>query len=200
MARYRNSRIIPIILIVFISVIAIAALVSLARAVFFSGTPQTAEQVDVSREALLSTDADRRVTMTVRGPIVADESFQSYRITVTPNARSLVTYTGYLDRVVDEVRLPNNTAAYEQFVFALDRAELARGEAFTGDRNDVRGICATGRVVEFAIINKEEVVKQLWTSTCRGSVGSLDASVDQLTNLFVSQIPSGRTTINKINL
>lgn len=200
MARYRNSRIIPIILIVFISVIAIAALVSLARAVFFSGTPQTAEQVDVSREALLSTDADRRVTMTVRGPIVADESFQSYRITVTPNARSLVTYTGYLDRVVDEIRLPNNTAAYEQFVFALDRAELARGEAFTGDRNDVRGICATGRVVEFAIINKEEVVKQLWTSTCRGSVGSLDASVDQLTNLFVSQIPSGRTTINKINL
>ena len=200
MARYRNSRIVPIILIVVVSVIAIAALVSLARAVFFSGTPQTAEQVDVSRDALLATDADRRVTMTVRGPIVADEAFQSYRITVTPSARSLVTYNGYLDRVVDEVRLANNTAAYEQFVFALDRAELARGEAFTGDRNDVRGICATGRVVEFAIINKDEIVKQLWTSTCRGSTGSLDASVDQLTNLFVSQIPGGRTTINKINL
>lgn len=200
MARYRNSRIIPIILIVFISVIAIAALVSLARAVFFSGTPQAVEQVDVSREALLKTDADRSVTMTVRGPIVADESFQSYRITVTPSARTLITYNGYLDRVVDEVRLPNNVAAYEQFVFALDRAELARGEAFTGDRNDVRGICATGRVVEFAIINKQDVVKQLWTSTCRGSVGSLDASVDQLTNLFVSQIPGGRSAINKINL
>lgn len=200
MARYRNSRIVPIILIVLVSVIAIAALVSLARAVFFSGTPQTSEQVDVSREALLATDLDRRVTMTVRGPIVADEAFQSYRITVTPSARSLITYNGYLDRVVDEVRFANNTPAYEQFVFALDRAELARGEAFTDDRNDVRGICATGRVVEFAIINKEDVVKQLWTSTCRGSAGSLDASVDQLTNLFVSQIPSGRTTINKINL
>ena len=200
MARYRNSRIIPIILIVFISVIAIAALVSLARAVFFSGTPQAAEQVDVSRDALLRTDADRSVIMTVRGPIVADESFQSYRITVTPNARTLVTYNGYLDRVVDEVRLPNNVAAYEEFVFALDRAELSRGESLLGDLNDVRGICATGRVVEFAILNKQDIVKQLWTSTCRGSTGSLDASVDQLTNLFVSQIPDARTTINKINL
>jgi len=200
MARYRKSRIIPILLIVFISVIAIAALVSLARAVFFSGQPRAAEVVDVSRDALLSTTADRRVTMTVRGPIVADEAFQSYRITITPSARSLTTYAGYLDRVVDQIALGNNAAAYEEFVFALDRAELARGEAFTNDRNDIRGICATGRVVEFAIINKQDTVKQLWTSTCRGSAGSLEASVDQLTNLFVSQIPNGRTTINKINL
>lgn len=137
--------------------------------------------------------------MTVRGPIVAEEKFQSYSITITPNDRSLVTYSGYLDTVVDRVVLGNNTAAYEQFVYALDRANLAKGEE-TERSNDVRGICATGNVYEFSIINAGETVKRLWTSTCNGSKGTLDANVQQLTNLFVSQFPNGTALIRKINL
>ena len=201
MATYRSSRVLPIILVIVIIIIAIASLVSLARVVFFSGNQNSNDttQLDTSQEALLNTDPGHSVTMTVRGPIVADETFQSYKIVVTPNDRSLITYRGYLDSVVDQVNLGNNTAAYEQFVYALDKANLARGEE-TEQNSDVRGICATGRVYEFSILSAGDTVKRLWTSTCSGSRGTLDANVEQLTGLFVSQFPNGTTLIRKINL
>lgn len=201
MANYRTSRVIPIILVVVIIVIAIAALVSLARVVFFSGssTSSTAK-VDVSREALLNTSANRSVSMTVRGPIVAEEKFRSYKIDISANTRTIKTYTGYLDKVVDQMTLGNNVAAYGQFVHALDKANLTKGKQFEGEKNDVRGICATGNVYEFAVLDGSTAVKSLWTSTCNGSPGSLDASVIQLTNLFVRQIPGADVIIKKIGL
>ena len=201
MANYRTSRIIPVILVIVIVIIAITALVSLARVVFFSGSSSnTTEQVDVSRDALLNTTVGRSVEMTVRGPIVADEKFHSYTLSVSSSARTLRTYNGYLGSVVGQQTLGNNVAAYEQFVHALDKANLTKGDQFEGDRNDIRGICATGSVTKFAILSGTKEVKNLWTSTCGGSKGSLDASVTQLTNLFVAQIPDAKTLIQDVNL
>jgi hypothetical protein len=200
MARFTPSRIIPIALVIIIVAVAIAALVSLTRAVFFSGSSTTTTTVDVSRTALLSSTADRAVRLTVRGPIVADEQFRSYRITITPSSRTLTTYTGYLGTKVDEVILANNTPSYEQFVFALDRANLTKGVEFSGDKNDTRGICATGRVSQYEILKGASAVKNLWTSTCSGSTGSLDASATQLTSLFVNQIPNASTLVRKVFL
>jgi hypothetical protein len=200
MANYRTSRILPIILVIVIIIVAIAALVSLARVVFFS-TPSTGTaQVDTSREALLNTTAGRSVSMTVRGPIVADEKFRSYKIDISANERTIKTYTGYLDTVIDNDTLGNSVAAYDEFVHALDKANLAKGKQFEGDKNDTRGICATGSVYDFQILDGKNVVKDLWTSTCSGSSGSLDASVIQLTNLFTKQIPGADTKIQKLNI
>lgn len=183
-------------------IIAIVALVSLARAIFFSGdrSSNTTQQIDVSREALLNTAEGHSVRMTIRGPIVADETFNSYRITITPSSRSLVTYKGYLGGQIDAVQLGNNVSAYEEFVHALDKAALPTGTQFPADKDDTRGICATGRIYEYEIINGDEVVKRLWTSTCKGSPGSLQASADQLTNLFIVQIPDARDVLNKISI
>lgn len=201
MSRYSQNRALPILLTVIVIIIAVVALVSLARAIFFSGsgTDRTAP-IDISREALLRTDTNRKVQMTVRGPIVADENFNSYRITVTPSSRNLVTYQGYLDRAVDQVRLGNNVKAYEEFVHALDKADLAVGTQLEGSLDDTRGICATGRVYEYEIMTGDTTVKRLWTSTCKGSPGSLRASADQLTNLFTAQVPEAREPLRKINL
>lgn len=201
MASYRNSRILPIALILIIVAVAIAALVSLARAVFFAGDSQpTTSQLDVSREALLSSTADRSVRMTVRGAIVADEEFRSYRITVTPSSRTLTTFTGYLDKPISTISLANNVPAYEEFVYALDKADLIEGTELTGERNDIRGICASGLVYEFAVLQNAEPIKNLWTSTCKGSKGSLDANVEQLRGLFVSQVPDAEKPIREIRL
>lgn len=199
MANYRTSRILPIILVIVIVIIAIAAIVSLARVVFFSGSGEPVE-IDNSRAALLDTGSSRSVVMTVRGPIVADEEFHSYRIAVSASSRQLTTYNGYLGVIRENVSLSNNTVAYDQFVHALDKADLAVGRQFEGDRNDVRGVCATGRVYEFSILNKAESVKYLWTSTCKGSLGSLDASVEQLNDLFVDQIPGATAVIKNVKL
>ena len=200
MARYGKSRVAPFILIFIIIAIAIAAIIALARAIFIDDGSQPTSTTDISREALLSTTNDRKVRMTVRGPIVADETFYSYRIEITPSSRNLVTYNGYLERQLDAVNLTNNIPAYDEFVHALDKANLAKGTQLEDSQDDTRGICATGRLYDFAIISGDSVIKRLWTSTCKGSPGSLDASVGQLSNLFIEQIPNGSEIINKIDL
>lgn len=203
MSRYsQKNRILPVLVVVIVMIIAVAALVSLARAIFFSGDRDSGstQQVDVSREALLDAGLDHRVQMTVRGPIVADEEFNSFRITVQPDARTMTTYQGYLDKQVDRIDLGNNVKAYEEFVNALDKANLTEGEAFKDDADNTKGICATGRIYEYEIIKGDDVIKRLWASTCKGSPGSLKASVDQLTNLFTAQIPDARTPLKKISL
>src|SRR4051812_42850476 len=126
MVNYRTSRILPIILVIVIVIIAVAAIVSLARVIFFSGE-STPAVVDASRDALVSTTAGRSVSMTVRGPIVADEEFHSYQIDISPTSREIKTYKGYLDSITASSSLTNSVAAYEQFVYALDKADLADG-------------------------------------------------------------------------
>jgi type II secretory pathway pseudopilin PulG len=200
MANYRSSRIFPIALVIVIIIIAITALVSVARVVLSSGSTDNTTQVDASREALLDTSADRTVTMTARGPIVANEEFRSYQIDISASNRTIKTYSGYLGKVIDQNALGNNVASYAEFVHALDKADLTKGSQFESDQNDTRGICATGSVYKFEILNADKVVKDLWTSTCKGSSGSLDASVVQLTNLFIAQIPGAESQIGNLRL
>jgi len=198
MANYRTSRVLPIILVVVIIIIAIAALVSLARVVFFSGQKSTSTvSIDTSRTALLDTSVTHSVRMVVRGPIVADEKFHSYQIDISSSNRSLKTFSGYTDTVVDEISLGNNVASYEEFVHALDKANLSKGKELEGDKNDIRGVCATGTLTQFMILNDNDPVKELWTSTCGGSKGSLNGSVAQLNSLFVSQIPNASALISR---
>lgn len=193
MANYRTSRIIPTLLTIIIIIVAIAGLVALARLLFTSGGSSAPKQENIVRQNLLNTDDGRSVSMSVRGPIVANEDFRSYRITVSPSSRQFQAFTGYLDQVTAQQTLGNNTAAYSQFVNALNKANFANSTPFEGDKNDVQGICATGKVYEFRIYSGSQEQAMLWTSTCGGSPGSLRASVSQVSQLFMNQIPSGST-------
>lgn len=191
MANYRTSRIIPTVLTIIAIVIAIAGLVALAR-LLFTGSPSTSiSQVSVQQQGLLDTSASRSVSMTVRGPIVADEDFRSYQIIVSPTERKFTAYTGYLDVITDQQTLNNNTAAYSQFVNALNKANMMAGTPLEGEKNNVLGICATGKVYEFRTLFDGADQTMLWTSTCSGSQGSLKASATQLSQLFLNQIPNG---------
>lgn len=194
----RWRRFIPAVIIIIVVVVAVVGLVSLGRFLFSpSGVAPT---IDTSRETLLSTNAGHAVRMTLRGPIVANEDFRSYQITITPNSRTLTTYAGYSNKVVDQVSLPNTVKAYDEFVHALDKANLAQGRAFEGEKNNLSGICASGRLINFEIIKDNEVVKNLWTSNCKRSPGSLNASSRVLGDLFRAQIPESRELIREVKL
>lgn len=196
---YKNTRIIPIVLLFLTIAIAVAALVSIARVLFFSGnTGTTTTQTNISKETLLSTNADRSVTMSVRGKLVADEDYRSYQIKITPNERKLTTYKGYLDEPISNITLGNNLPAYEQFVYALYRASLITGTELTGDKNDTRGICATGYLYEFQVLKADKSVKSLWTTSCDGAPGSLKATLSRLTNLYTVQIPKASSLTSKL--
>ena len=87
-AQPRNSisRFIPILLVIIITIAAVAAVIAIGRALFGDGgspnSPQPNPNIEDAKTALLSTDVDRSVRLTVRGPIVANENFRSYSITI----------------------------------------------------------------------------------------------------------------------
>jgi hypothetical protein len=185
--------------IVFVIVmIVIVGVVSIGRAFFNNSQQETTitEETDKGRTELLKTSDGHGVQMTVRGPLVADENFKSYSILVSPDERSMSVYEGYQDKLKKRKVLSNNDKAYEQFVHALDKANLMKGEVPTDDeKNDLRGICATGYVYEYSVVVNGDTIKRLWTSTCGGSPGSLEASTDQLNSLFFTQVPGSTELI-----
>lgn len=202
MARYRTSRVLPAILTIVVIIIAIAGLVALARLLFAgSGSGSTTvSQVDINEQTLLDVSDNHAVSMTVRGPIVAQEDFRSYQIIISPSARDFKAYTGYLNTITSQQTLGNNTAAYTQFVNALNKANMAAGVPFEGEKNNTEGICATGRVYEFRTLVNNEQQAMWWTSTCSGSPGSLKGNATQLSQLFLNQIPDGSNIANSLKL
>lgn len=200
MQRNNGARFFPLIIIIVIVALVIAALVSIGRAVFNSGDGNSDEQtsqLDADREALLNTSTGRSVQMTVRGPIVAQEEFTSYRVSASNSERSMKVYKGYLEEETNGKTLGNNTQAYEEFVYALDKANMMNARSVANDESesDLRGICARGYVYEYATVSGGNEVKKLWTSTCDGSKGTLNASKDQLSELFLAQIPGSNELI-----
>jgi hypothetical protein len=182
-------------LVVVVFVVAISAIVTIIRSMVSNRLAKSSTGTEES--VLLSNLADRSVEMKVRGPLVADESFSTFSISVSQNRRVLTKKIGYLGEEVEKIELENNAKAYDEFIHALDKANMMRGNEFTADKNDLRGICATGKVYEFSTLKNSEPVKMLWTSTCKGSPGSLKASTDQLYNLFISQVPDAKALISK---
>lgn len=191
-------RIIPIVFILVIIAVAIAAIVSIGQAIF--GGEGQPEEVNQGKRSLVNTDEDRGVRMTVRGPLSGDEKYYSYSITIKPDSRNLTTYNGYLNRQLETQDLGNNIPAYEQFVYSLDRAGMMDAKEFSGDENDIRGVCATGRIITFETLRGASVIKSLWTSTCSNSRGSLKTEYIRLQNLFKAQMPDYLKATSKLRI
>ncbi len=194
---YRGSgpRIFPIIVVILVIALVIAAVVSVGRMIFSgnnsgdgSSNAQPGETTAAVVGALRDTSEGKAVRWTVRGPIVADEKFRSYQITVSTTSRTFVTYSGYLDQVIDTKTYTNNTAGYEQFVFALDKTNI--GNVRKAPDEDLRGACATkGYAYTFETLTNDRTTHSLWTTSCRGSKGTMTANVAQVHALFANQIP-----------
>ncbi|MET0979741.1 MAG: hypothetical protein ABWX90_00600 [Candidatus Saccharimonadales bacterium] len=200
MYKSSSSRVVPIVIVLIIIAVAIAVMVSVGRAIFGGNTGTNTSKVDLGVESLLNTSVDRSVRMTVRGPIVADENFRSYQIAVDSSSRRMTTYAGYLDTTLQNVQLDNNAKGYEEFVNALNRAQLMKGEEGNVEQNDTLGVCATGRVYEFEVLQGTSVIKRLWTSTCKGAAGTLKANRAQVEDLFNAQIPNSQEILNTIDI
>lgn len=194
-----NSKIIPIIVLVIVVIVAIIALVSVGKSLLSRST-QPAVVEDVAQTALLNTEIDRSVRMSVRGPIVADEEFRSYDIEISPVSRRLTVYKGYDRQSIEDIRLGNNTEAYAQLVNALNLASFTRTAPSAVGVNDIQGICASGRVYTFSLLQAQSATKQLWAASCRGVDGSFRGSATQVRDLFQSQIPDSSRLLRNIDM
>ena len=196
MASYRTTRFLQISFVVLVVALVIGVIAYIGRLLFFP--PLNVTTPDAGKTSLVSTSADRAVRMTVRGLIVADEDFRTYQIQITPNDRVLALSKGYLNQQFDSIKLGNNIPSYEQFVYALNAVGMMSGSQLTGDKNETRGICATGKLYEFEVLNAGKTVKMLWATTCSDTSGSETASISVLRELFTKQIPGATVKIGRL--
>ena len=195
------SRFVPILLVIVITIVAVAAVIAIGRALFGKNDSGQADQnVNTGQVALLSTEEGSAVRLTVRGPIVANENFRSYSVIISPSSRDMTTYEGYLDKEINQKKLDNNVKAYPELVYALDKRKMMNGTQLTEQQNDLRGICASGKVYKFETLKDNSVVKSLWTSDCSGSKGSAQANVNEILDMFLKQIPDGKKMAAGIGL
>lgn len=200
MYRGDKPKIFPIIVIIIVIALVVAAIASVVRMIATSGnqtTDDSAQKTDSISDQVRNTDATSSVRWTVRGPIVADENFRSYQIEISPGKRTYTVYQGYLDKKVSEKVYENNQQAYEEFVFALDKADIDQTRDVTDD--DMRGVCATaGRLYTFETLSSDTMKSRIWTSTCAGSPGSMQADVSKIHALFVNQIPDFEPLFDRV--
>lgn len=199
---YKGSgpRILPIIVIIIVVALVIAALVTAGRMMFAKNSASSKTQTESQGkvvDAVLDRGETRSVRWTVRGPIVANEKFRSYQISISPSKRIYTTYSGYLEEVIDNKTYDNNANAYEQFVYALSNANV--GASRNAKDTDFRGVCATqGIAYKFETLADNNADNTLWSSTCKDSKGTLAADPLKVQALFVNQIPDFKSQFNAI--
>lgn len=194
-----RSKLLPIVLVVIIAVVAIIALVSIGRAILNSDDSATSVDDDPVEQSLLVSEIDRGVRMTVRGPIIADENFNSYEISVSPTERIISTFEGYQDRTIETERFANSTEAYEEFVYALSKLHFSTATPESEVLDDVRGVCASGRLYTFDMLQAQSTISSAWVSSCRGE-GSFRGDAASVRDLFLKQIPESNSYLSDLNL
>lgn len=196
MYRGGRSRLFPILVVIIIAAVVIFGLVSLVRSFTSGGKKETKTQTLTSQ--LLNTDTDRSVSMTVRGPIVGDEAYRSYSITISPTNRVFTSWQGYdHTKTLDSETLGNNTTAYTQFVNALNYAGYTKTASVKS--NDTDGLCASGRVYDFVLAQGANSVNDRWTTNC-GIKGSFTANGSAIRALFLLQIQDAQEKVSTIGL
>jgi hypothetical protein len=127
------------------------------------------------------------VRFTVSGPIVGDDQFNSYQITVGREQTAFETRQGYEAQPINQRTYENNQEAYVNFLRALDFAGFTRGDKKAS--KDERGTCANGRRYVMEIRSGESDKQRFWATTCRGQ-GSFGGNVEEVRRLFNAQIPA----------
>lgn len=195
-----RSKLLPIVLVVIVAVVAIFALVSIGRAILNRDDQASVVEDDPAERSLLVSEIDRSVRMTVRGPIIADENFNTYEISVSPTERIISTYEGYQDRTINTERFPNSTEAYEEFVYALAQLEFSAETPKSEVLDDVRGVCALGRLYTFETLQAQSAISSAWISSCRGNDATFQGNAILARDLFHKQIPESNDYLRDLNL
>lgn len=169
----------------------IAFLVTLGLIIFLifllfrgGGTPRNAV-TPRTLTSYASTNSD--VSMTIDGPVVADQNYAQVNIVVNASQVTFQQIQGYQGTVVNQQTFANNANAYNVFLHALLHAGFSQGRNSKA-LSDERGICATGQVYIFELHNDGNQLQRYWATSCGGTktyLGSLSLTI----TLFQAQVP-----------
>jgi hypothetical protein len=148
--------------------------------------------------AFKPSDYSRPETMVrfeVKGPIVADENFRSYRIDITREDKKFYNLLGYEDIATSSLAYNNNPAAYDSFLRTIERQGFGQLDKAWTIAED-RGYCVNGFRYYYEIFESGQKVFHSWGTSCSSKVGTSDATAE-VKPLFHEQIPDFAQYIDK---
>lgn len=139
------------------------------------------------------------VQIVTEGQISADKTHREISITINQGASKVDIIQGYQNHVISSHRIPNNKAAYDTFLRALELAGFSQSN--TSGNQDERGHCPLGHRYLYKVIDASGKVSQrLWGDNCSSSDGSFKGNGDLIQNLFQLQIPKYNDYTNDVDL
>lgn len=173
-------------------VLIIAVFVIVLRG-FSGNTNKPKDQINLLDYANSSTV----VRFTADGPVTADPNHQGYRITVGRDASTIEVVQGYQNNVTQAQTYDNNSAAYADFLRALQLQNFTKGDSDTAKADD-RGVCPNGTTYTFEIQNSGQTVQRYWSTSCGG--GTFRGNASTIRGLFQRQIPDFSKITSKLQL
>jgi hypothetical protein len=149
---------------------------------FTGGSNKPKEQINL----MDYTNSQTVVKFTATGPVTADPNHQGYRITVGRDANTIEVVQGYQNNVTQAQTYTNNSAAYADFLRALQLQNFTQGISDPA-RSDNRGVCPNGTRYTFEIENAGQTVQRYWSTSCGG--GTFQGNANSVRGLFQRQIP-----------
>ncbi len=131
---------------------------------------------------------DATVSMTIDGPINANQDHQQIRILVNNQDATFQHIQGYQGNVVNQQNFANNVDAYTNFLFALLRTGFTQGNN-SKLLADERGRCPLGDRYIFELTEGGKTLQRYWATSCGGTQtygGNLSTTI----TLFQNQIPN----------
>lgn len=178
-----------------IIIVAVVLGVIIFRAMFVK--EKISDTVDAGEQALIEIKGESAIRMKVRSKVVSDENFRYYEVTLKPQTREIKVFSGYNGELVATKSYENNWDAYTEVSYGLKRLDMMKGRAFVGDKDDTRGICPSGELVTFEVLDGERVIKKLWRTSCKGEIKSLKGDYKAISQLILTQIPNYKDTLKE---
>ncbi|HEV7453707.1 MAG TPA: hypothetical protein VGO07_00440 [Candidatus Saccharimonadales bacterium] len=166
----------------FLAVVALIVAVFILVLKGFSGPAKPKNAITLSDYATSQTV----VSVTVDGPVNADQKHEAYRITIGRDANVIEVMHGYKYEVVNAQTYASNSEAYTNFLKSIQLLGFTKGDP-DPKKADPRGYCPLGDRIIYRIETGNEDVQKYWTTTCNG--GTFKGNSATIRSLFIKQIP-----------
>ncbi len=138
------------------------------------------------------------VRLTIKGPVVSDQKYESIQISVGKDSVTYEELKGYKGQVANLQSYANNDVAYNVFLHALAHTGFTVGDR-SSKFSDEKGYCSQGDTYVYEIIDNNTDIQRFWSSTC-GNPQTYGGNVGVTNSLFQAQVPDYSSLTNSIHL
>lgn len=149
--------------------------------------PSIINQPQIVHVADYVDDSSSSVSWTMQGRLLGQERRRSVQITVSPSERKVELIEGYNNKVSKSLTLPNDKAAYANFLIALENLNFARERKVV--QPDERGVCPLGMRYIYELHSGSDQKSRLWSNSCSSKEGTFAGVAVTTKQLFKNQIP-----------